>query len=1091
MEASATIHSGDTDVTMENATMEQPSLLSTNASTGTRPGALEDNTAEATTLPEPPPPQQPSTETEVSTTAVKSNRREPAFRRGKYKPRERKEWTWQFKPVKLLSKSDGSLEVIPGESRHFPKSRLDRTRVTRTRKRVDYMSRILANPEPWATEDMDIKPFIQGGTLGSETDPASPGTQTDTDGSPLRKRKRAESGKRVKSLPQTIAQLFHRPVPPKLESGHLQGLWHVGVPRMEFSYLQEPFPYDKYNNAHPEPLPGSLQHKSGFSSRFGRPLVPEVQLGEEWYTPQGEVDLKDHFSLDKLKDATALTRTIKVETEGLRMDVYYQRGFELAAKRVLDRIRMEQIEQEEGAKEEEARLKAEAARAELRNNWQSSLLKGGADADAVLAGRQMTWFKDMAEGMSKEAAHKAAQAEAAVAEAEAARSRRSSERAAQRKKLITCQGDATMSDTVSSTSPSTSSFQGQSSASTPIPLDAPGTSAQHQRQQLELLLQQQQLLQQQEDLQQLEHHQQQQYQLQEQQQEQQRQEQQQREIQLLEELQQRLQDGRASTPSTSAVVELEKEGPSLADYYQANCFLASMFQLKGKHANQLPVPMGPGAARILQTLLLGLETKIQAMGCHLQRQELAHRLIVKSGDKTLLRKLVQQKDSRQRQSYGELEGQMGGVQMDGSQISAHQLPLPSGARGSWMNLNLRDFERDPDQPNPLTQPVVSGPYFRLGKTDADAYILKMSGRDKASTTRSNTAKLSSPPSTSDTPVTSSSQESGLRHSVPTVPSSAAFDSISSQEKRAYQLPFVANPLEIQQSMDPFWMAREHRLSTHRGSLTQPFSVEGADRATRHSSVVVSQTAVSVASASLTAPTTTKGPIATVSIPLVRREKEREPDIPQSHELSTTNPVLLADLPSMTPNTLTESAALERVENVGDMVPAPEEQPTEPRLESEPSSPSATVATPESSKSGVKVRKKLGRPRKTPVETPTTAHLDIDVMPATAEGTSGQTESSAKPGGKVPKKRGPNKKRLQAASQTTEPESATSHITVTESVPVTLTSETLPAAEVVPKIANSTKKTPPKKPRKKAAENEDHAQSPQEPEHSPLKRVRLQ
>jgi len=296
---------------------EQPSLNSNNASTGIQPSeTLGENAAGATSLPATPPPPTPTT-----ATIVKSYKREPAFRRGKYKPRERKEWTWQFKPVKLLPKADGSLEVVPGESRNFPKSRLDRTRVTRTRKRVDYMSRILANPIPWASEDMDIKPAAE--TPGM--DPSSPSAQSDMDVKPPRKRKRAESAKKTKSLPQTIAQLFHRPVPAKLESGHLQGLWHVGVPRMEFPYLQEAFPYDKYEEKRPEPLPGSLRHKSGFISRFGRPLVPEVELGEEWYAPQGAVDLKDHFSLEKLKDATGLTRTIKVETEGLRMDVYYQR----------------------------------------------------------------------------------------------------------------------------------------------------------------------------------------------------------------------------------------------------------------------------------------------------------------------------------------------------------------------------------------------------------------------------------------------------------------------------------------------------------------------------------------------------------------------------------------------------------------------------------------------------------------------------------------------------------------------------------------------------------------------------------------------
>ncbi|KAG0240022.1 hypothetical protein BGW41_007283 [Actinomortierella wolfii] len=64
----------------------------------------------------------------------------------------------------------------------------------------------------------------------------------------------------------------------------------------------------------------------------------------------------------------------------------------------------------------------------------------------------------------------------------------------------------------------------------------------------------------------------------------------------------------------------------LADYYQANLFLSAVFAQTKNKKNIEPIVLSHGACRIIQTLLSGLEHKLVSMGCHLQRAELTRLL---------------------------------------------------------------------------------------------------------------------------------------------------------------------------------------------------------------------------------------------------------------------------------------------------------------------------------------------------------------------------------------------------------------------------------------------------------------------------------
>ncbi|KAG0362015.1 hypothetical protein BGZ54_008813 [Gamsiella multidivaricata] len=104
--------------------------------------------------------------------------------------------------------------------------------------------------------------------------------------------------------------------------------WLLDPPVMEYPYLQEAFPYEEYKT--PE--------NRVETTTYGTMPNP---LPDAWYAPQSPFITRDFFSIKKFEYAKKLFKAIEVNTADLRMDIYYQRGFELASKRMLDRVRAE------------------------------------------------------------------------------------------------------------------------------------------------------------------------------------------------------------------------------------------------------------------------------------------------------------------------------------------------------------------------------------------------------------------------------------------------------------------------------------------------------------------------------------------------------------------------------------------------------------------------------------------------------------------------------------------------------------------------------------------------------------------------------
>ncbi|KAF9970780.1 hypothetical protein BGZ73_006456 [Actinomortierella ambigua] len=69
----------------------------------------------------------------------------------------------------------------------------------------------------------------------------------------------------------------------------------------------------------------------------------------------------------------------------------------------------------------------------------------------------------------------------------------------------------------------------------------------------------------------------------------------------------------------------------MADYYQANLFLSAVFSSAAEQSLE-PIRLSHGACRIIQTLLSGLDHKLVTMGCHLQRAELTRLLANANND---------------------------------------------------------------------------------------------------------------------------------------------------------------------------------------------------------------------------------------------------------------------------------------------------------------------------------------------------------------------------------------------------------------------------------------------------------------------------
>ncbi|KAG0199058.1 hypothetical protein BGX28_007602, partial [Mortierella sp. GBA30] len=312
--------------------------------------------------------------------------------------------------------------------------------------------------------------------------------------------------------------------------------WLIDPPAMEYPYLQEAFPYSQY-----EPPTDRVD-----TVNFGDLPQP---LPIHWHTPQGNVAVEDLFSLEKIKYATAMVKKVDVDPSDLRMDVYYQRGFELASRRMLDRVRAKK-------REEEDRIKAvKIARGEglpLVPSVDPSRVYNAPPLPAVLDNM-----------------------------------------------------DTGVDSSTEDTSISVPSVQ----ASTGIPGGITGSSGSQETASTSALNSSDIHM---------------------------------KPVNAQEVVNPTAASTVESTPLTTTTSERTTEAesielrdrrrrtfiyskPTVTDYYQVNAFLALLFVPGGAQESEV-VPLSPEACRILQTLLLGLENKMLAMGCHLQRQEVTKRL---------------------------------------------------------------------------------------------------------------------------------------------------------------------------------------------------------------------------------------------------------------------------------------------------------------------------------------------------------------------------------------------------------------------------------------------------------------------------------
>ncbi|KAF9279096.1 hypothetical protein BGZ68_008135 [Mortierella alpina] len=429
--------------------------------------------------------------------------------------------------------------------------------------------------------------------------------------------------------------------------------WYPDPPMMEYPYLQHPFPYHEY-----EPPPNRVD-----TSDFGGTPQP---LSDDWYRPQGSVAGEDLFTQEKLHYSLSMAKKIEVESDNLRMDIYFQRGFELATRRMLDRIRaknrLEEIRDEvQQAAGHEYRRSAPIK--DPPRVYNEPRLKGGLqENDGQRA--SLSDDEDM-ESSSTPTPNPSAINEASENNEE----------------LIP-------TSTVSEAAASASAAD-ESGAETVVPEK----------------------------------------------------------------------DDREKRMDAGTT-------PTLTDYYQVNAFMTSLF-IPGEAQSTSETPLSPAACRILQTLLLSLETKMIGMGCHAQRQELTRRLALidtlQAGTGTL----------------GDAPAPWRRTQRQPS------TPAENADTDTAMALLSAGRTGDEDH-------YVS-PYRRLVKYDMDDFVLNVQpGRPKRGRRKRQGAESTT--SFDAGPSTAAGAEAQ--------PSVVIEDSL-------FRRPFISNPLEIPPAMEPFWKARDY------------------------------------------------------------------------------------------------------------------------------------------------------------------------------------------------------------------------------------------------------------------------------------------
>ncbi|CAO3567096.1 unnamed protein product [Mortierella alpina] len=415
--------------------------------------------------------------------------------------------------------------------------------------------------------------------------------------------------------------------------------WYPDPPMMEYPYLQHPFPFHEY-----EPPPNRVD-----TGDFGGTPQP---MPDDWYRPQGSVAGEDLFTQEKLNYSLSMAKKIEVDTEHLRMDVYFQRGFELATRRMLDRIRAKN-------RLEDIRDEAQSAGGGGERNHRSEPIKDPA--------RIYTRAHPTA-GLQQ------------------------SERQAH------VPGDQEDRDSTSTPTPNPSSINELSVITDASMSTTPATDGAE-----------------------------------------------------TEDLPSETDDRkrRMSTDTT----------PTLTDYYQVNAFMTSLF-IPGESQSTLETPLSPAACRILQTLLLNLETKMLGWAA-----------------------ISSDRNSR------------GGWHSSTHFRQQRALPAVAQHRGGGI--------RDSRQRRLKAQ---------THKCDMDDYVLHIQpGRAKRGRRKrqpgDSTPSLDAEPSTSAG--TEVGTEAGTEAGTGAGAETGAETGATSTEDPLLRRPFVSNPLEIPAAMEPFWKARDY------------------------------------------------------------------------------------------------------------------------------------------------------------------------------------------------------------------------------------------------------------------------------------------
>ncbi|KAG0213556.1 hypothetical protein BGX33_002840 [Mortierella sp. NVP41] len=515
---------------------------------------------------------------------------------------------------------------------------------------------------------------------------------------------------------------------PRITGPRIKFRFPVPVPSLEYPYLQSAFPY----NDHHQPPKHQAEH-----SDYGVHAQP---LPDLWHRPQGSVSVEDLFSLHKLDYSIKMIKKQPVESNKLRMDLYFRRGFQLASKKVLDRARVTYYGKSDYIYKHT--LQVPTLYNELDEAYLGEL---GRPQENVNVVRQLLKGKEVMHATPS---------------------------------LLNTNPSLAPTTTTTTTAAAAASTTTTSTTAT--------TFSSHQNPQ---------------------------------------------------------QDA-SQTQSNNAVIDDERTEAEAAAvkeqmaYYEVNQFLAAMFTHKNLGSSKQQVDLSPRACTILRTLLAGLERKVIAMGCHLQRAELTKRLAdIDIYLASRNQEVVETKKSKKG----------GAAQDDGTSSQAREMTSPSPMRSPTPTpAQAQTPTKDPKSPGTVS--AYETPLYPMWEVDPDDYYVRHAMYRRSGTQLSSTSTLTS---TADTPQeqdgdTNNNDENPflvMSRSQSVVedgqPETSASTSISTSTSTSTstpaatgaatimtkttatesRLPFVNNPLRIPDEMEPFWRVRNYLERASLGSST--------------------------------------------------------------------------------------------------------------------------------------------------------------------------------------------------------------------------------------------------------------------------------